>query len=78
MFFHKKKKLSIGIDGMHCSHCANKVDKALEDISFVSSVKVSLKDKSAIVYYEDNADFLLLQKTIEELGYIVTGIKEIH
>ena len=78
MFFKKKKKKIIGISGMSCDACALRIDKALEDLSDISRVKVDLKKKCAIVFYDENVDSLLLQKTIEDLGYKVTGIKEVH
>ena len=78
MFFEKKKKKLISIEGMHCDTCAIRIDKALEELSDVESVKVNLKKKTAIVYYNNDVDSLLIQKTIEDLGYTVTGIKEIH
>ena len=78
MFFSKKKRKIVGIDGMHCEKCADKIEKGLEELSDVENVKVNLKKKNAIVYYDNEVDSLLIQKTIEELGYTVTGIKEIH
>ena len=78
MFFKKRKKKIVGIDGMHCDNCAKKVGRALEDLSDIEQVKVDLKKKIATVFYDSNVDDLLIQKTIEELGYTVTGIKEIQ
>jgi len=77
MFFKKKRKI-IGIEGMHCERCADKIDKALEELSDVERVRVDLKKKTATVFYDNDVDSLLLQKVIEDLGYSVTGIKEIH
>lgn len=78
MFFKKKKRKIIGIEGMHCERCADKIDKALEELVDVTSVKVNLKKKIATVFYDGDVDSMLLQKIIENLGYTVTGIKEIH
>ncbi len=78
MFFQKKKRIIVGIEGMHCDNCAMKVDKALEELSDIDMVKVNLKKKNAVIYYSNSVDSLLIQKTIEDLGYTVTGIKEIH
>ena len=78
MFFKKKKRKIIGIEGMHCEKCADKIERALEELSDIENVKVNLKKKTATVYYDNDVDSLLLQKTIDELGYTVTGIKEIH
>lgn len=61
---------------MTCEHCANKVETALENLVDISKAKVDLNEKRAIVTYDDTLDELLLQNTIEKLGYTVTGIKE--
>lgn len=76
MFFRKKKRKIINIEGMTCEHCVKKVESALENLVDVSSAKVNLKKKQAIVTYDNTLDEILLQKTIENLGFIVTGIKE--
>lgn len=78
MFFKKKKRKVIGIEGMHCDKCASNIERTLEDLSDIENAKVDLKKKIATVFYDENVDDLLIQKTIEELGYTVTGIKEIH
>ncbi len=78
MFFQRKKRKIVGIEGMHCDKCAEKVDKALEELSDIDSVKVNLKKKTATIFYDGDVDDLLIQKTIEELGYVVTGIKEVR
>lgn len=76
MFFKKNKK-EICIEGMSCEHCKKKIETALENIMDVTKVKVDLKKKCAIITYENNVDDILLQNTIEQLGYTVTGIKEL-
>ena len=64
--------------GMHCDACAEKVDKALSDLSAIDKAKVDLKKNQATIFYDDEVDDLQVQQTIEELGYTVTGIKELH
>ena len=78
MFFKRQKRKVIGITGMHCDNCAEKIDKALSDLSAIDSAKVDLKKNQATIYYDDEVDDLQIQQIIEELGYTVTGIKEIH
>ena len=77
MFFSKKKRKIVNIEGMTCEHCAQKIKDTLENLVDVSKVKVDLNKKSAIVSYENTLDEILLQETIEKLGYKVTGIKEL-
>lgn len=76
MLFYKKKRKIINIEGMTCEHCAKKIEISLENLVDVEKVKVDLKNKRAIVTYENTLDEILLQDTIQKLGYIVTGIKE--
>lgn len=76
MFFSKKKRKVINIEGMTCEHCAKKIETALENLVDISKAKVDLKKKRAIATYDNTLDEILLQETIEKLGYTVTGIKE--
>lgn len=77
MFFKKKKRKIIHIEGMSCEHCAKKVETALEDLVDIERAKVNLKKRCAIVTYQNSVDEVLLQNTIEKLGYTVTGVKEL-
>jgi len=76
MFFKKRKRKIVNIEGMTCEHCAKKIENALENLVDVSNVKVDLKKKQAVVNYDSTVDEILLTETIEKLGYTVTGIKE--
>lgn len=76
MFFSKKRRKIINIEGMTSEYCVNKVETALENLVDISKAKVDLNKKRAIVTYDNTADDFLLQDTIEKLGYTVTGIKE--
>ena len=77
MFFNQKKRKIISIEGMTCEHCSQKIKDTLENLIDVSKAKVNLNKKSVIVTYENTLDEILLQDTIEKLGYTVTGIKEL-
>lgn len=77
MFFQKRKRKIINIEGMTCEHCAEKIKLALENLVDVSKAKIDLKNKQAIISYDNTIEEFLLQQTIEKLGYTVTGIKEL-
>lgn len=77
MFFKRSKRKIINIEGMTCEHCAKKVKDKLENLIDVSKVKVDLNKKQAIVSYDNTLDELLLTNTVEEIGFTVTGIKEL-
>ncbi len=44
--------ITLRVDGMTCGHCVQHVTEALEAVAGVSSVKVSLADKNAVVVGE--------------------------
>ena len=45
----KKNKQTFNIDGMHCEHCAKKVESCLSTIPEVKKVKVNLNKKEAVI-----------------------------
>lgn len=61
---------------MTCKHCTQKLENALENLIDISSAKANLNKKTITITYESTVDEILIKKTIEDLGYTVTGIKE--
>ncbi len=57
------------IEGMHCSHCSANVERTLYSIEGVTEVRVTLEEKSAVVYGTFNKDDVC--KAIESIGYTV-------
>uniref|UniRef100_A0A8C3YCJ1 Copper-transporting ATPase 1 n=1 Tax=Catagonus wagneri TaxID=51154 RepID=A0A8C3YCJ1_9CETA len=70
------------IDGMHCKSCVSNIESALSTLQYVSSIVVSLENRSAIVKY--NASLVTpetLRKAIEDISpgqYRVTSTSEIE
>lgn len=67
-----KEKMTFTVEGMSCSHCENRVKKALGGLAGVDAVSVDLPGKQVII----EADPTLAQRekvieTIEEQGYDV-------
>ena len=60
------------IEGMSCSHCSARVEKALNALEGVTA-RVDLKKKSAFVETDVEDDVLI--KAVEEAGYTVKKIK---
>lgn len=73
--FNKKIKTVITIEGMMCDHCKSKVEKFLLELKDVSKVKVSLKDKTAIIYSKNSINESDIINAINKLDYKVKGIK---
>lgn len=74
--FDKKNKKVITIEGMVCEHCKSKVEKALLELNGVSKVKVSLKDKTATIYLNNDVNKYDIINVISKLDYKVTNIGE--
>ena len=70
-------KTEIMIDGMSCQHCVKNVTDKLNQLAGVSSTVVNLEKKNAIVESSNKLDEAVVQNTITNAGYSVTGIKEL-
>ena len=70
-------KYLLKIEGMMCGHCTGRVQKALSETRGVTSVAVSLEDKSATVEAKDRVKVDTLKKAVETAGYTVTGVEQL-
>lgn len=69
-------KKIIEIAGMNCGHCQATVEKALSAVEGVSSVKVDLKKKIALVEVETNVSDDILKEAVSNSGFSPISIKE--
>lgn len=65
---------TIHIDGMMCTHCTSRVEKALNDLPGVEAT-VDLDSKSAAVTCTPDVSDDTLRQAVEDAGYHVTGIR---
>lgn len=67
---------TVSIDGMSCGHCINRVRESLLSLPGVSSVRVSISDKLAVIELEEGSvsDEKIVE-SIERLSFDVTGIE---
>lgn len=66
------EKTTFNVEGMSCSHCESAIKQSVGALNGVSSVDVSLNDKTVSVKYEASkvsAD--AIKREIEEQGYEV-------
>lgn len=63
----------ISVEGMHCENCSRRIENALNSLEMVNA-KVNLEKKQVVVKLGADMDEDLLKKTVERLGYEVTGI----
>lgn len=68
-------KKVIKIQGMHCQHCQNRVEQALNNLEGVSA-KVNLKKEETVVTMKSHHDEQSLRNAIQEAGYEVISIEE--
>ena len=61
------------IEGMMCTHCSSRVEKALNAIAGVSAT-VDLEGKTATVHAEPQVDNAALKAAVEDAGYQVVSI----
>lgn len=64
----------LAVEGMSCGHCVMHVKNALEELSGVKNVQVSLEENSAQVDVNESVSDELLKNAVEEVGYSVTKI----
>ena len=62
------------IEGMSCSHCSSRVEKALNAIPGVKA-EVSLEKKTATITLSGEAGDEMLKKAVEDAGYTVISLK---
>lgn len=74
--FGKKIKTIIKVDGMSCSHCANKVINTISSIDGVSKVKVDLDSKLVTIISKSSLDIKQVQNKITDLDYKFLGVVE--
>lgn len=74
MFWNKMKKI-VNISGMKCDKCNSRVKDALLSIPEVDKAKVS--NNQAVIYYKTEVNDDDIKRKIEELGYSITGIRNV-
>lgn len=50
--FGKNESVILKVEGMHCMHCAAKVEKVLKELPGVKKATVSLGEKNVTVIYK--------------------------
>ena len=68
-------KKTVHVEGMTCQHCVQHVKKSLEGINGVSSVKVDLNSKTAVIKSSNDIDDDLIKTAVKDAGYEVTKIE---
>lgn len=72
MLFGKKKLVKLAIDGMHCTHCVEKIEAALKALG--CKADIDLKLGKAEVHYPETLDLDAILKAISALGFSVKAL----
>lgn len=67
----KKMQKTVKIEGMMCSHCEARVQKALEALPGVESAKTDHKKGTAVLTLSSDVSDEVIRKTVEDQGYAV-------
>ncbi|KRG08384.1 heavy metal translocating P-type ATPase [Staphylococcus sp. NAM3COL9] len=65
----EKKKTTLGITGMSCAACANRIEKNLNKIDNVDATVNVTTEKATIAYNPESTTIDILTQTIEKTGY---------
>lgn len=64
------KKINLGIEGMHCEGCVNRLTKVLKGLDGVNDAKVSLENKNAEIEYDDDKiEIEDLKQAVSDAGF---------
>jgi|APFEC2959095136_1045048.scaffolds.fasta_scaffold02414_4 mercuric ion binding protein len=74
--FAGERTVTLSIDGLVCPICARNVKSALERVAGVTNVQVSVKDKIAVVVYDDaSVDVNALTGATARSGFRSTPVR---
>ena len=75
---NSKKKAEIKISGMHCASCALNVEKSLQGLEGVEDAQVNFgTEKATVEYHPDKVELRDLEKSVEDVGFVVVNEKVI-
>ena len=61
---------TIKVEGMSCEHCEMRVKKAIEAVEGVRKVEVNLRNKNAVVEYDERkANLEKIKAAVKDAGY---------
>ena len=62
------KNIIFKIKGTHCNSCKILIEDVCKDIKGVKSCCVDVETGKTLLEYDENLDFAVLKKEVEELG----------
>src|SRR5437762_7614650 len=70
-------KATLQATGLTCAMCSNAINKALQKITFVESVKSDIKNSAFNIVFKQNeaTDIDALKKAVEDAGFSIGSLK---
>ena len=65
---------TLKIEGMHCDHCASRVESCLTKIKGIKNVKIDVASGNIDIVCKKEIDNSIITTAIEDLGYSVVSI----
>lgn len=70
-------KATLQATGLTCAMCSNAINKALQEVPFIASVKSDIKNSAFNIVFKENQkiDIDAIRKGVEDAGFSVGGLK---
>ncbi|HEX2845586.1 MAG TPA: heavy-metal-associated domain-containing protein [Chitinophagaceae bacterium] len=70
-------KATLQATGLTCAMCSNAINKALEEVPFVASVRSDIKNSAFNIVFKENTPVSIdaIRKAVEDAGFSVGGLK---
>ncbi|RYF84211.1 MAG: copper chaperone [Chitinophagaceae bacterium] len=70
-------KATLQATGLTCAMCSNAINKALQDVPFVASVRSDIKNSAFDIVFKENTEVSIdaIRKAVEDAGFSVGGLK---
>jgi len=70
-------KATLQATGLTCAMCSNAINKALQKISFIQSVRSDIKNSAFNIVFKENAevDIDVIKRAVEDAGFSVGSFK---
>jgi|SRR6218665_14749 len=70
-------KATLQATGLTCAMCSNAINKALQAVPFVASVKSDIKNSAFNIVFKENqkVDIDAIRKAVEDAGFSIGGLK---
>lgn len=70
-------KATLQATGLTCAMCSNAINKALEKVSFVESVRSDIKNSSFVIVFKQGEKVIIdaLKDAVEDAGFSIGGLR---